>query len=327
MEEKKNYPFLLSPIGKNYLWGGSKLMSEYNKNIDLDIIAETWECSTNPDGYSSVASGSFKCQTLKNVLKQNPEFLGTNNINEKGEIPILIKLIDARQNLSIQVHPTDEYAFKNENGQNGKNEMWYILEAEDDAKLIKGFKGEVNRNLVKEAVENKEIEQYLNKVKVKSGDAFYIKAGTVHSIGAGIVIAEIQQNSNLTYRLYDYDRTDKNGKKRELHLQKALDVIDYKNENEDFKCGEAVKYSEGYISKKVCECENFKVYKENINSKNIAFNTNKESFQVFLCINGSGKLDFDGQFIDIKKGDCVFVPADSVKITISGDFEFLRVSC
>ena len=171
-----NYPFLLSPIGKDYLWGGTKLKSEFNKNIDLDIIAETWECSTNPEGYSYIETGEFKGQTLKNVLIEHPEFLGESNLNYKGEIPVLVKLIDAKENLSIQVHPTDEYAFKNENGQIGKNEMWYVLDSEKDAQIIKGFKGEISKEIIKEAFENKTLEHYLNKIEVKKRRCFLYKS-------------------------------------------------------------------------------------------------------------------------------------------------------
>ena len=198
-------PLLLRPSGKDYLWGGSRLNDEFEKNIDMDPLAETWECSTHPDGPSYVVGGAFDGQELAEVLKAHPEYLGERH---KGEntLPILIKFIDAKKDLSVQVHPTDEYAQENENGQLGKTEMWYVLDASKDAKLVYGLKRERTEQQMRDAIAKGTLMKDLQWVPVKKDDLFFIKAGTIHAIGAGALVAEIQENSNLTYRLYDYDR-------------------------------------------------------------------------------------------------------------------------
>ena len=229
--QNKNKPLLLRPSGKDYLWGGSRLNDEFEKNIDMDPLAETWECSTHPDGPSYVVSGEFGGQELAEVLRAHPEYLGERH---KGEntLPILIKFIDAKKDLSVQVHPTDEYAQEKENGQLGKTEMWYVLDAGRDAKLVYGLKQNCTKAEMRRAIADGTVMKYLQKVPIHKDDLFFIQAGTVHAIGAGALVAEIQENSNLTYRLYDYDRVGKDGKKRELHVDKALQVANLKSSAE-----------------------------------------------------------------------------------------------
>lgn len=227
--EYKLRPFLLQPACKEALWGGRKLKEHFGKQSDLDNIAESWECSTHPEGPSTVATGEHKGMLLTEVLQKHPEYLGTHP-RTKGELPILVKFIDARQKLSVQVHPGDEYAKLHEQGQLGKTEMWYVLEADKDGELIYGFYRDMDSAAVRKSVKDGSIEKYLQKVKVRRDDVFYIPAGTVHGIGAGNLIAEVQESSNLTYRLYDYDRIDKQGQKRKLHLEKALAVADLKRQ-------------------------------------------------------------------------------------------------
>lgn len=222
----KHIPFLLRPVGKDYLWGGERLKTAYHKQIDLTPLAETWECSTHPDGCSVVDSGAAAGKPLRTVLQEHPEYLGT-YANPEGELPILIKLIDAKKDLSVQVHPDDAYAKQYENGQNGKTEMWYVLEAEPDASLVYGFRHTMTPERLRQSLAEGTLEADLQSVPVSKNDAFLIPAGTVHAIGAGILLAEIQQSSNLTYRLYDYNRTDANGNKRPLHIEKAVATVDY----------------------------------------------------------------------------------------------------
>ena len=216
-----NYPFILQPSGKDYLWGGQRLNTEFEKQIDLDPLAETWECSTHPDGPSIVKTGGFKGQTLSKVISDNPQFLGARHSEDKA-LPILIKFIDAKSDLSVQVHPDDEYAFVYEGGQLGKTEMWYVLDAVKDAHLVYGLKKDCTKEQIRESIEKGKLSNLLQSVKVNKDDLFFIEAGTIHAIGAGCLIAEIQENSNLTYRLYDYDRVGKDGKKRELHISEFL---------------------------------------------------------------------------------------------------------
>lgn len=326
----KNYPFLLKPAGKDYLWGGNRLNEDFKKNIDMDPLAETWECSTHPDGQSYIASGEYTGKKLRDVLKKHPEFLGTHP-KSNGDLPILVKFIDAKKDLSVQVHPDDEYAFKYENGQLGKTEMWYVLDATKDAALVYGFKYNMNKSDIKKSIKDGTIEKYLNKVSVKKGDLFYITPGTVHAIGAGALIAEIQENSNLTYRLYDYNRVDKNGKLRQLHIDKALDVLNVNAAKELKQTGRIFIHKNGLSSEFLFRCKYFEVYKENVNTQNIRqlykFKTSSNSFHTLLCVDGCGIIMYDKESIPFFKGDCIFVPANSVEIRMHGIASFLNISC
>ena len=328
--KNENEPFLLKPSGKDYLWGGNRLNEDFNKNIELTPLAETWECSTHKDGPSYVVTGKHKGKTLTEVLKENPEYLGTHP-KTNGELPILIKFIDAKKDLSVQVHPNDEYAKKYENGQLGKTEMWYVLDSSKDAKLVHGFNCNTNKELVQKALKNGTIEKYLNKVPIHKDDLFYIEAGTVHAIGAGALIAEIQENSNLTYRLYDYDRIDKNGNKRELHIEKALQVMNYEESKEVRQPIRVHNYKKGYSSELLCRCKYFEVHKEKINTENfkemVSLKTESNSFHVLLCINGCGTLIGSKETIQFFKGDCIFIPANSAELKIHGIAELLNVNC
>lgn len=329
--KNKNYPFLLKPSGKDYLWGGNRLNKEFGKNIELSPLAETWECSTNNDGPSYVASGEWKGKKLVEVLKEHPQFLGTHPKTKNGNIPILVKFIDAKEDLSVQVHPDDKYAFEFEKGQLGKTEMWYVLDTKKDSTLVYGFNSNMTKDLIKESIYDGSIEKYLNRVKVQKDDIFYIKAGTVHAIGAGSLIVEIQENSNLTYRIYDYNRIDKNGKLREIHINKALDVIDYKANKEVRQPMRVFNYRRGYSSELLSRCKYFEVHKERINTQNCKsiynFQTESNSFHILLCIEGSGTIINNKEELSFLKGDCVFVPANSVELKIQGKVDFLNINC
>lgn len=327
----KSEPFVLRPVGKDYLWGGSRLNDDFSKQIAMEPLAETWECSTHPDGPSLVGSGRYEGRTLSEVLKENPQYLGTHP-RTKGELPILIKFIDAKQDLSIQVHPDDEYARIHENGSLGKTEMWYVLDASKDASLIYGFHHDVDRETLRKSLLEGTVEKYLQKVKICKDDVFYIEAGTVHAIGAGALIAEIQESSNLTYRMYDYDRIDKNGQKRPLHLEKALQVADLKGRESPRQPMRVLRYKRGYATELLCRCRYFQVERLLINTERCrqmaVFRTESNSFQVFLCIGGCGVLfDEIGTRINFFKGDCIFVPADSVPFWIHGRAQMLVVGC
>ena len=224
-------PIFLRPTGKDYLWGGSRLNDEFCKDLPMEPLAETWECSTHPDGPSFAVGGEFDGQSLARILKAHPDFLGTHP-NSADELPILIKFIDAKRDLSVQVHPTDAYAAAHENGQRGKTEMWYVLDAAKDAKLVYGLNRDVSAQTLRRSIADGTVEKYLQTVPIAENDVFFIEAGTIHAIGAGALIAEIQQSSNLTYRLYDYDRVDKNGRKRPLHVDKALAAANLKRSAE-----------------------------------------------------------------------------------------------
>lgn len=324
-------PFLLKPVGKDYLWGGSRLNDDFSKEIPMKPLAETWECSTHPDGPSTVASGVHEGRLLKEVLTDHPEYLGTHP-RTKGELPILIKLIDANQDLSVQVHPDDAYAKEHENGSLGKTEMWYVLDAAPGTELIYGFRHDMTRRRLQESLEQGTIEKHLQKVKVEKDDVFFIEAGTVHAIGAGALIAEIQESSNLTYRLYDYHRVDKNGIPRELHVEKALQVADLNGSAEPRQPMRVLRYGKGFAMELLCRCRYFQVERMLINTERcremVAFQTRSNSFQVLLCIGGCGVILGEGmQAIHFFKGDCIFVPADSKELKLHGRAQILKVSC
>lgn len=327
-----NKPFLLKPSGKDYLWGGRRLNDEFAKNIDMSPLAETWECSTHPDGPSVVGSGEFTGKQLVDVLKEHPEYLGSHVYRYEGasdgELPILIKFIDANADLSVQVHPTDEYARVHEGSHFGKTEVWYVLDAAKDAHLVYGLRQTVEKEQLRQAIETGTVEKYLQKIPVNKDDVFFVEAGTIHAIGAGALVAEIQENSNLTYRLYDYNREDKNGLKRPLHIDKALDVANLEKTPEPRQQLRVLRYDPGCARELLCRCKYFEVHRLLINTERrntVTFKADSLSFRVLLCINGCGTLQFENEILNVYKGDCIFVPADSAEIYIHGNIQFLDV--
>ncbi len=327
----KNKPFLLKPAGKDYLWGGNRLNDDFSKGIDMEPLAETWECSTHPDGLSLVASGEHMGKTLDEVLKTHPEYLGSHP-GKEGELPILIKFIDAKENLSVQVHPDDAYAREKENGSRGKSEAWYILDASKDAEIIYGFTHDISEEGLRSSMEQGTVGKYLQRVRVRKDDVYYIEAGTVHAIGAGILLAEIQESSNLTYRMYDYDRVDKYGKRRPLHIDKALEVVNRKSSAHPRQPMRVLKYRRGCASELLCRCRYFQVERQLVNTERCRemadFQAGSNSFQVLLCTSGCGVLfGGPGEAINFFKGDCIFIPADSIPLKIHGRAQLLKVSC
>lgn len=328
-DNKERLPFSLKPAAKDYLWGGSSLNDVFNLNIEISPFAEAWICSTHKDGESSTGDGKL----LSDILKSHPEYLGTHPLNMTGGkaiLPILIKLIDARQDLSVQVHPDDAYAKKHENGSWGKTEMWYVLAAKQGAQLIYGFNRDVDGDRVREAVNNGSIGGLLNHVPVHKNDLFYIESGTVHAIGAGCLIAEIQQSSNVTYRLYDYNRTDKNGNKRELHIEKALEVAKLTSSFTPRQPMRTLNYKKGCASELLIRCKYFQVERLLLNTegrKLAEFRTYDNSFHVLVIVDGCGNISWDGGMLNFFKGDCIFVPAESISMCLHGQSQILNVSC
>lgn len=328
-----NIPFLLKPAAKDYLWGGSRLNDDFNKNINISPLAETWECSTHPDGLSVVGSGYNEGISLIDILKLHPEYLGEHPLYITGgkiELPILIKFIDAKKDLSVQVHPNDEYALKYENSL-GKTEMWYVLDARKDAELVYGFNQDVNDEIVRKSINEGTIERYLNHVPIHKNDLFFIEAGTVHAIGAGALVAEIQENSNLTYRLYDYKRIGKDGKERELHIDKAMEVANLKSSATPRQPMRVLKYKKGCASELLTRCKYFQVERlllnTEINRDLTDFQTGKNSFHALLCTEGCGVIVAKDFMLNFFKGDCIFVPANSIPLKLHGKAQILNVSC
>ena len=313
----------LIPTGKDYLWGGTRLRDEYGKKIDMTPLAESWECSVHPDGPSFVANGQYKGKTLKEVLEAHPEYIGT---KANGVLPILAKFIDAKKDLSVQVHPDDEYARENEND-NGKTEMWYIIDAEEGASLIYGFMHKVTKEKLERAIERGELDKHLQKVEVHKGDLYFVPAGTVHGIGKGILLAEIQESSNVTYRVYDYDRVDKNGKKRELHFDKAVQVMDMGVVPDIKQKKRMVKYYPGCSRELLCRCKYFETERIQV-TKGFSFSVREESFQVLMCLDGYGQVEVDGDKpVRFTKGETVFLPAGIGRCLIIGDTTVLKIRC
>mgnify|MGYP003290085828 CR=1 FL=1 len=310
------YIFKLNPVFKDYIWGGTKLRDEYGFESDLEKLAEGWMLSCHKDGENTIANGEFSGKSLTEIIKANPDFLGENG--KKFEyFPILIKLIDAKNDLSVQVHPDNEYAMRVEK-EYGKTECWYILDCDEGAELIYGFNREITSEEFKEKIADNSFLETVNKVKVKKGDLFFIEAGTLHAIGKGILLAEIQQNSNTTYRVYDYGRLGADGKPRELHVEKAIDVTNcippVRSAEPE---GDLVEY-DNYSSQLLTKCDLFNVKKVNVKDffDGVA---DKKSFVSVLVTDGNGTIDG----IEIKKGDSLFVPAGYGTFTIKGNLEII----
>ena len=305
------YPIKLKPATKDYIWGGNQLKKIWKKESSSDNIAESWELSCHKDEESTILNGEFKGKTLSYVLENHKEFLGNNALQFKF-FPILIKLIDAASNLSIQVHPSDEYALLNE-GQYGKTEMWYIVDAKEGAGVYCGFKKPYTIQEIEKALRDNKILDVLNFIQVKKGDCIFIPSGTVHAICGGLLICEVQQNSSLTYRLYDYDRVGKDGKKRELHIDKSLKVIDPTK---------VCKVNEGVVcisneEKELASCKYFKVKELKIENKKF-ININEDSFISLTVVSGEGCISVDGNEEKLSLGDTCFVPANSKECYLDG---------
>lgn len=307
----------LNPAFKDYLWGGTKLRDEYGKKCDLDKVAESWELSCHKDGCSVVADGEYAGLTLPQYIeKAGKAVLGTDC--ERFEyFPILIKLIDAKQNLSVQVHPDNDYAMRVE-GEYGKTEMWYVVDCEPGAGLLYGFKHEISKEEFRRRIEDNTLLEVTNRVEVHPGDVFFIEAGTLHAIGEGILIAEIQQNSNTTYRVYDYGRVGADGKPRQLHIEKAIDVTRLAPATRP--CGRPQAKPEAFDGGSVlplASCDYFTVKEMEVTS-HAALMADEKSFHSLLLLDGSLTLSMGGEKLEMKKGDSVFVPAGSGDYTLTG---------
>lgn len=299
---------------KNYLWGGHRLADEYGIEYEEDILAEAWELSCHPDGPSYISNGKYAGMTLEEFIEaEGKEVLGS-HCRRFRDFPILIKFIDAKQNLSIQVHPNNRYALKNE-GQYGKTEMWYIMDAKPGAFLYYGFKTEVSKEEFAKRIEEDSLLEVLNAVPVQKGDVLFIESGTIHAIGEGILIAEIQQNSNVTYRVYDYGRVGKDGKKRDLHIEKALAVTNRVP---------IVKDKTSYPH--VADCDYFTVDKLNLDGtfmKKMEGSVSETSFASILFLDGEGTISNKGESLQFKKGESFFLTAGSGAYTIEGSCDAL----
>lgn len=310
MSNTTKYPLLLKPVIKDYLWGGTRLKTEFGFETDKEIAAEGWMLSCHKDGTNTVENGEYAGKPLDEVLKL---------WGYEVKFPILIKLIDAKDKLSVQVHPDNKYALENE-GEYGKTEMWYVVDCEEGAQLIYGFKEKISRSEFENRIKNNTLDEVMNYVPVKKGDVFFIQAGTLHAIGKGILIAEIQQNSNTTYRVSDYGRLGADGKPRELHVEKAVDVtvtdvptIPYGN------VGEIKAYDYG-TERQLAECEYFKTVKLDLDGEKEI--TTENGFVSFLVLSGEVTVKYDSGELKAQKGGSIFIP-QGLKVLLKGYAEII----
>ncbi len=314
----------LKPELKDYIWGGDKIRDVLNKNVGKhDIVAESWELSAHSAGQSRIASGRYKGLKFGEYL----DIIGKENLGWKAQdyerFPLLIKFIDAKENLSVQVHPDDEYAFPNE-GDYGKNEMWYILGADKDAYIYMGFNKDVTKEEVRARLKNNTILDVLNKVPVKKGETYFLKARTVHAIGAGCLVCEIQQSSNVTYRMYDYGRTGYRGKPRELNIDKALEVLDTKKGKGDFRSSFSVLEFPGYTKQLLGQCKYFVSTKYSVDGE-LSLAALGASFRAIVVIEGSGKIGNGHVTYNTSLGDTWFFGSKEI-VSIKGKLKVIIAS-
>ncbi|MEG1942553.1 MAG: type I phosphomannose isomerase catalytic subunit, partial [Angelakisella sp.] len=300
----------LIPATKDYLWGGSRLVRDFGKKAEGAVLAETWELACHKDGNSLVANGDYAGKALSQYIeKAGKKVLGSNCLRFE-DFPVLIKFIDAASPLSVQVHPSDEYARAHE-GQNGKTEVWHVVDCGKDAFIYYGVKRDITREEYQTAIKNGTVTDLLRKVPVKKGDTYFIEAGTIHAIDGDIVIAEIQQNSNVTYRVFDYNRRDSAGNTRELHIDKAVEVS-------TLTPNPAAYSFDGHLAL----CEYFCVDRLALDGE-LRQRAGSDSFVSLLVTEGDGELICDGETISFSRGDSLFVPADSGDFTLRGNATLL----
>ena len=314
------YPLQFEPILKDRIWGGEKLKTILNKPIVSRITGESWELSTVEGDVSVVANGILKGKSLMDLIDETPnEILGTAVYKRFGkQFPLLFKYLDAREDLSIQVHPNDKLA-KERHHSFGKTEMWYVMQADADSRIIVGFKEDSSKEEYLKHLHDNSLVSILDDVKAKAGDVFFLETGTVHAIGAGLVVAEIQQTSDITYRLYDFDRVDAQGNKRELHVDLALDAINYNKVDTQKKYETIIN-----TSNTVVDCPYFTTNFIPLENK-LEVSKSGETFTVYMCIEGSFEIEFDGFKQSYIKGDTVLVPAEINAFILNGKASILEI--
>ncbi|WP_256760754.1 type I phosphomannose isomerase catalytic subunit [Cohnella sp. WQ 127256] len=314
------YPLHFKPEFKERVWGG-RALEKFGFDVPAGVIGEGWMIADHPNGVSHVTNGTLAGKGLDEIRELVGEsWFGTKGYNSSnGRFPLLIKLLDCNDDLSIQVHPNDHYAGLPK-GEIGKTEMWYVLDAKPDAKIIYGLKPGVDRTEMAKAIEEGRIMDSLQEVSVKAGDTFYIPAGTVHALCAGVVVAEIQQNSDTTYRLYDYNRPGLDGKPRELHIEDSLNVTAYENSGAARMDTAGAKPGEWLT---LASSPYFKTDKGVVNGQ-WTLSTSADSFIIVIVCDGSGSISWESGLVDAKAGDCFLLPANLGSYTLDGSMTVLR---
>ncbi|MGX7668137.1 type I phosphomannose isomerase catalytic subunit [Flavobacterium pedocola] len=319
--ETELYPLVFKPILKDRIWGGTKLKSLLNKDIPTTTTGESWEISTVPGDASIVANGVFEGTSINELVSKDPAAVLGKQVYEKYgvEFPLLFKFLDAREDLSIQLHPNDELAKKRHNSF-GKTEMWYVIQADLDSKIIVGFKEKSSPDEYLINLENKTLPKILKEIPVKQGDVFFLETGTIHAIGAGIVIAEIQQTSDITYRIYDWDRVDAEGNSRELHIDLALEAITYDVVNAKRRYSNAIN-----VSNPAVHCDYFTTNVLPLDGK-AQFRKNGDSFTVFVCAEGEfSVVTGSGSEYSFRQGDTILMPAILTDFEVVGKATLLEI--
>lgn len=317
------YPLIFEPIYKEMVWGGERLKEKYNRTLPSKTIGESWDISCRTSEMGIVANGDLKGLSFEEVINSDRNgYLGDNLYTVK-DFPLLVKIIDAGQNLSVQVHPDDLYAQQNENVAYGKNEVWYVLDAPDGAFLIVGLKEGVTKENFSQAIKNNTVEDCLNKLPIKAGDIILISSGLVHAITAGVMVAEIQQNSDITYRIYDYDRLGIDGRPRHLHVEQSLEVIRFDAKtNEAVPKGISVMDGENkitrYVSTPYFEIETYDIPHKKEDR------TDGKKFIIFTCVKGEAVFESNENSVTVSEGQSVFIPAAMSEFTILGCCTLLK---
>lgn len=307
------YPLTFEPILKERIWGGTKLNTLLGKRLPNGTAGESWEISTIPGDISVVSNGTHKGKSLTKLIEEHPREILGNAVYERfgTQFPLLIKFIDARDDLSIQVHPNDKLAQERHNCM-GKTEMWYVMDADEDARIIVGFKNKSSPEQYIENLRNKSLGDILHQVPVKPGDVYLIETGTIHAIGAGTLLAEIQQTSDITYRIYDWDRVDTAGKSRELHIDQALEAMNYNvvNAKQEYP-------TTTNKPSKVLECPHFAINHISVDGQTMLTH-NASSFRIYICTEGQFNLETPEGRHHFKKGNTLLIPAALRNFVIEG---------
>jgi mannose-6-phosphate isomerase len=316
--EQSLYPLLFHPIFKERIWGGNKLKTVLDKNIPFDHCGESWEISAVPNDVSIVREGQLEGKPLDELIRTyQGKLVGTKVYEKFGDtFPLLIKFLDAQEDLSIQLHPNDELAQKRHNSF-GKTEMWYVMQADEGASVRSGFNRKIDHQTYLQHLNRKKLDDILNIIPVQADDVIFLPAGRVHSIGKGLVIAEIQQTSDVTYRIYDFDRVDNQGNKRQLHTEEALDAIDYEHYPE-------YKTSYRQVSNEITQVVSSNYFTTSRLHFTQAVQRNYQdidSFVIYICLEGSFTIDFQQGSVAVKKGDSVLLPASLKEVILRPDGE------
>lgn len=314
MAEK--YPMLMNSVFKDYLWGGTRLRDEYGKQTELDPVAESWELSCHRDGLSTIANGDYAGMTLAEYVASDRFSALGSAWKEEKDFPILVKLIDARNPLSVQVHPDDAYAAREEND-HGKAEMWLVLAAEPGATLVYGVNRPLDKSEFRTLIKENRLDEVLNRISVETGDVVFVPPGTLHAIGGGLLIAEVQQSSNATYRVWDYGRVGADGRPRALHIDKSVDVTKLFPTPVPPIPGRGIA-GEGWRETVLAECEYFSVRSMELEGIRKML-PREDSFEGITCVRGRCTIQWNDESLTLPAGSTVFIPAGAPEYELSGN--------